>query len=297
MVLSTACFGSRLESIEDQAFAAVAMGFRRVELGLSEVPPRLNGFEDTRRETGVQISSIVAGCLKPSGERLVSTLLSSPRDTEREQAMLSLRRHIQLAQRLGAPVVIVRGSSLSDAKVRKESEALELELHRKGPSEELSERIAELVKRVGKKSQRQIEHLCRSLHTLLGQFPETRIALEPAVEFDDLISFEAMGWVLEDLKSKNLGYWHDVAHIHARSQAGLPGQGPWLDAYASRMLGVHLQDAAGESVGLPPGQGQVDFRLVCEYVPKDSARVIDLDPSHGRSEILGSVQYLSGLGF
>jgi hypothetical protein len=34
-VLSTSCFGDRLRTIEDQAFAAVAMGFRAIELGLS----------------------------------------------------------------------------------------------------------------------------------------------------------------------------------------------------------------------------------------------------------------------
>ena len=34
-VFSTTCFGPRLRTIEDQAFSAVAMGFRRLELGLS----------------------------------------------------------------------------------------------------------------------------------------------------------------------------------------------------------------------------------------------------------------------
>ena len=117
LVLSTSCFGSRLDSIEDQAFAAVAMGFRQIELGLADMPPKLNGFEDTRRETGVQVTSIVAGCLKPRVERVASTLLGSCKDIEREQAILGVRRHIQLAQRMGAPVVIVRGSSVAEPKL------------------------------------------------------------------------------------------------------------------------------------------------------------------------------------
>ncbi len=297
LVLSTSCFGSRLETIEDQAFAAVAMGFRRIELGISEVPPRLNGFDDTRRETGVQVTSVVAGCLKPGGDPPVTALLASTKDLEREQAILSLRRHIQLAQRMGAPVVIVRGSSVCDGKITHEAELLAQRLAREGPGEELGEQARALSTRVSKKGQRQVEHLCRSLHTLLGQFPETRLAIEPGLYFDDLISFEAMGWVLDDLKDRALGYWHDAGHIHHRSRFGLPGQGAWLDAYADRMLGVHLQDAAAEATGLPPGRGEVDFRLVAEYVPKTAARVLDVDPRHGRSEILGSVQFLSGLGF
>ncbi|MGD2019192.1 MAG: hypothetical protein PVJ89_13810, partial [Planctomycetota bacterium] len=52
LVLSTSCYGPRLRSIEDQAFSAVAMGFRKLELGLSATPPELRGWEDARRETG-----------------------------------------------------------------------------------------------------------------------------------------------------------------------------------------------------------------------------------------------------
>ena len=46
--LSTSCYGDRLQTIEDQAFATVAMGFRRMELGLAEEPVPLNGFHDSR---------------------------------------------------------------------------------------------------------------------------------------------------------------------------------------------------------------------------------------------------------
>ena len=63
--LSTTCFGSRLGNIQDQIFAAVGMGFRRLELGLAEAPPSMEGLEDSRRETGVTIPSLVAGCRDP----------------------------------------------------------------------------------------------------------------------------------------------------------------------------------------------------------------------------------------
>ena len=299
LVLSTSCFGSRLDSIEDQAFAAVAMGFRQIELGLADTPPRLNGFEDTRRETGVKVSSIVAGCLKPRSEDNSSNLLGSCTDTEREQAILGVRRHIQLAQRMGAPVVIVRGSTVNDPKLRGEARQLETSIAKLGVEEETPDKVRALVARVLKKGHRQVEHLCRSLYALLNEFPETRLAIEPGHSLDDLLTFEALGWVLDDLKGKGkgLGYWHDVGHVHDRGRLGLPAQGAWLDSYADRMLGVHLQDASDVEHGLPPGRGRVDFKMVAEYVPKDAARVLDVDSTHGRSEILGSVQFLTGLGF
>ena len=85
LVLSTSCFGSRLKTIEDQAFAAVAMGFRKLELGLSEAPVEMNGFEDTQRETGIVVTSVVAGCLKPRSPRRPNPSASITRKWKRER--------------------------------------------------------------------------------------------------------------------------------------------------------------------------------------------------------------------
>jgi sugar phosphate isomerase/epimerase len=295
--LSTSCFGTRLKTIEDQAFAAVAMGFRQIEMGLTEAPVNLQGFEDTRRETGIKLVAVVAGCLKPRGPKMACTLLASTVDDEREMAVSSVRRHIQLAQRLGCPVVVLRGSSVADPKLHHESEGLHQRLQRDGLSEELREVTRAFVAKVQKKGQRQIDHLCRSLHTLRQEFPETQLALEPGLYLDDLLSFEVMGWVLEDLAKHGLSYWHDVGRIHLRENSGLPAQGQWLEAYAARMVGIHLQDAAEQELEMPPGLGEVDFKLIAGYVPKQAIRVLDVNPRHGRTEILASVQFLSDLGF
>jgi len=294
--LSTSCFGTRLHTIEDQAFAAVAMGFRRIELGLSDAPPTMNGFEDTRRETGIEVTSVVSGCLKPRSDKMACSLLASTREDEREQALSSVRRHIQMARRLGSETVVLRCNSVHDAKLNAEAEALADRLE-DGLDEELAEDVRDHVARVGKKGHRALEHFCRSVHTLLKEFPGTNLAVEPGLQLDDLLSFEAMGWVLDDLSGHGLRYWHDVGRIHQRSRMGLPHQGAWLDAYAGLMVGIHLQDAAGEEIEMPPGTGQVDFRLLGEYVPSGAAKVLEIGSRHGRTEILGSVQFLVDLGF
>ncbi len=297
LTLSTSCFGTRLTTIEDQVFAAVAMGFRQIELGLSETPAKLEGFEDARRETGLRVTSVIAGCLKPQNGRMTCLGLSSPDDDERDQAISSVRHHVQLAQRIGAPVVVVRGSKIAEQKLQQEATDLNHELVRSGLTDDLRDRIRAFVARVQKKGHRQIESLCRSLHTLMAQFPETRIAVEPGVHIDDLLSFEVMGWVLDDLDRHKLGYWHDVGRIHQRERAGLPAQGQWLQAYAPRMYGIHLQDAAEEETEMPPGSGEVDWKLLSSYVPKSAARVLEVNPRHGRTELLASVQFLVDHGF
>ncbi|MFM7281594.1 MAG: hypothetical protein ACKO32_07435, partial [Planctomycetia bacterium] len=165
--LSTSCFGARLKTIEDQAFAAVAMGFRRVELGILEAPVKLNGFEDSHRETGVTVSAIVLGCLDPRTAHMSGTMLGSLVEDNREMAINALRRHIKLAQRFSCPTVIVRGCEVEDKHLREEAEKLTARFLRGDRSDEFKEAARELVARVHKKSQRQIDHLCRSLFTLL----------------------------------------------------------------------------------------------------------------------------------
>jgi sugar phosphate isomerase/epimerase len=290
--LSTSCYGSRLRTIEDQAFAAVAMGFRRIELGLLDAPVKLNGFEDSRRETGICVRSIVAGCLDPRSENMSGSKLGSLDEDQREMSINSLRRHIRLAQRYGAPVVIVRGCEVEDKTLRDEAERLHARLVREGPSDELMEKVRELVLQVQKKGQRQVEHVCRSLYTVMSEFPQTRIAVEAGSNFVDLFNFQSVGWMLEDLGRHGLCYWHDTGRIHQRERAGLPTQGQWLDAYANKMLGLHLQDSAENNVEMPPGTGEVDFKLVANYLPSNAERVLEVNPRHGRAEILGAVQFL-----
>jgi sugar phosphate isomerase/epimerase len=294
--LSTTCYGSRLKTIEDQAFAAVAMGFRRLEIGISEVPVTLNGFEQSRRETGIEVRSLVAGCLDPRSNHPSGSKLGSLDEDTRERALNCVRRHIRIAHRYECPVVVVRGCELEDKPLQDEADRLQAKILRDGNTEETQASARDLVSRVRKKGQRQIEHLCRSLHSLLTEFPETRIAIEPGTSFVDLLSFDATGWVLEDLANKRVAYWHDTGLCQVREKTGLPAQGRWLDTYASKMVGIHLQDAADGQAEMPPGSGEVDFKLVAGYLSREAERVLEVNPRHGRAEILAAVQFLVDTG-
>ncbi len=288
--LSTTCFGTRLGNIQDQIFAAVGMGFRRLELGLAETPPSMEGLDESRRETGITIPSMVVGCRDPLNGSMAVERLGSLVPEECERAMNSVRRHVRLAQRWGCSTIVVRGAKVEEPALKKEAEILSQRLCRNGGNGELREDIRGFVKRLQRKSHKQVEQLCRSLHTLSQESPETSFAIEPGREIDDLLGFEAMGWVLDDLPQ--VKYWHDVGRLHQRQQLGLTPQGEWLDAFAPRMYGIHLQDASNEEAEMPIGTGEVDFQLLAEYVPREAERVIEIGPRHGRAEILASVQFL-----
>jgi len=293
--LSTTCFGSRLGTIQDQIFAAVGMGFRRIELGLAERPPTMDGLEDSQRETGVKIPSLVAGCRDPLNGSMAVERLGSLVPEECERALNSVRRHVRLAQSWGCNTIVVQGSKVENPGLQREARDLALRFTGQVLEPEEQEEVVSFVQRVQKSAQLQIEQFCRSLYTLQQESPATVIALEPGRELDDLLSFEAMGWVLDDLET--LRYWHDVGRIHLRERMGLPTQGQWLDAYASRMCGIHLQDATETEAEKAIGTGEVDFRGIGEYVPSQAEKVVEIGPRHGRAEILASVQFLLDNGF
>jgi sugar phosphate isomerase/epimerase len=293
--LSTTCFGTRLGNIQDQIFAAVGMGFRRLELGLAETPPSMEGLEESRRETGVTIPSMVVGCRDPLNGSLAVERLGSLQPEECERAMNSVRRHVRLAQRWGCNTVVVRGAKVEEPALKKEAELLTQRMARGDENGQLEDDVRSFVKRLQKKAHKQVEQLCRSMHALAQESPETAFAVEPGREIDDLLGFEAMGWVLDDLP--NVKYWHDVGRIHQREKLGLTPQGDWLDAYAPRMYGIHLQDASDEEAELPIGTGEVDFQLLADYLPREAEKVLEISARHGRAEILASVQYLLDHGF
>jgi sugar phosphate isomerase/epimerase len=294
--LSTTCYGARLKTIEDQAFATVAMGFRRLEIGIADVPITLNGFEQSRRETGIEVRSLVAGCLDPRSEHPSGSKLGSLDEDIRERALNCVRRHIRLAHRYECPVVVVRGCEVEDRALHDEADRLLARTTREGMTDETRLAAVDLVTRVRKKGQRQIEHFCRSLHALLTEFPETKIAVETGPNLLDLLGFDSVGWVLEDLANRGICYWHDTGRSQLREEMGLTTHGQWLDAYANRMVGVHLQDAADGQAEMPPGTGEVDFKLVAGYLPRGAERVLEVNPRHGRAEILAAVQFLVDLG-
>jgi hypothetical protein len=192
--------------------------------------------------------------------------------------------------------VVVRGLELEDKVLREEADRLSARIVREGSDDATQALARDLVSRVQRKGQRQVEHLCRSLHTLMSEFPETKLAIEPGGGLVDLLHFQAVGWTLEDLDKKGLAYWHDTGGIHQGERVGLPAQGEWLQRYAPRMLGVHLQDSADTTVAMPPGAGEVDFKLVAGYLPKTAERVVEINSRHGRAEILAAVGFLVGIG-
>ena len=272
------------------------MGFRRMELGLAQEPIPLNGFHESRRETGIEVRSMVIGCLDSRSSAMTGTRLGSLDIDDRAQALLSCRRHIRIAAQYECPTVILRGSQVENPKLSVAADDLHNRLVESGPDEALVKEIAEHVAKVARSSQSQVDHFCRGIHKLIAEFPGVTIAVESGMHYNDLFSYETTGWMLEDLAKQGLRYWHDSGRVYMRERAGLPPQGQWLDSFANCLVGAHIHDSDGVLCEMPPGKGDVDFKLLAEYLPKEAEKVIEVNSRHPRAEILAAVQTLNSYG-
>jgi sugar phosphate isomerase/epimerase len=281
-----------LTSIEGQVFAAVAMGFRKIEIGLSESPADMEALDDAREETGIEVRSLVIGCRDAQNGATHLVRLAATASDERERAMNCVRRHARLARAWQCRTVILRGCRIEDQRLAKRGAELDQRVAREGATDVLRAELVEHAAKVGKGAQRQAEQLCRTLHHLMSEVQDVRFAIEPGDGACDLLTFEVLGWVLDDLGRKGLGYWHDVGRTHVRQKLGLPGQGDWLEAFGPRTVGAHICDATASEPGMPIGMGEVDFQVVSEGLPRTAERVLEVEPKHGRPEILASVQVL-----
>ncbi|MFQ5749451.1 MAG: hypothetical protein ACE5H3_08350, partial [Planctomycetota bacterium] len=93
-----------------------------------------------------------------------------------------------------------------------------------------------------------------------------------------------------------IGLWFDPAVAEARAALAHEPPGLWLDSLARHIVGATLQDFSVGRDRLPPGEGQVDWRLVAEYLPRGAVRVLALAPSYPGEAALEARGCLQGFG-
>ncbi len=86
-------------------------------------------------------------------------------------------------------------------------------------------------------------------------------------------------------------------HPRTVSQMCLPGTNEeWLKRYASRIIGVHLHDVSGINDHLAPGLGEVDYRMVASYLPKEAYRVLEVQSFNTTEQVKNGLKVLAEAG-
>jgi sugar phosphate isomerase/epimerase len=123
-----------------------------------------------------------------------------------------------------------------------------------------------------------MEAVVKSLKELLdfaGRFG-IRLGLENRFHYFDIPIPDEMSILLELAGPDRLGVIYDVGHETVLDQLGFFPDQVWLDRFAGRIFGSHLHDVIGISDHQAPGQGDVDFRRLAGYLPKESFRTVEV---------------------
>jgi HAD superfamily hydrolase (TIGR01662 family) len=290
--LSTMWAKRNFPRLSDFFEAARRLGFSRIELNHQIDSSMLDGIDLSH----YHFSSVHEPCPADiSTEELKRRdwLISSPGEDNRVQGVLAIKRSIDLAHQLGAPVIVVHCGLVStdlsmEKEMRKLFDAGEVE------TDVYRERKQNLIKRRAGLISPRFEAVKKSLLELLdyaGQF-RIRLGLENRYHYFDIPSLDEMGDLLALAGPDQLGFIYDVGHAQTLDRLGFFPHEEWLRRYSSRMIGTHLHDVKGVNDHIAPGLGEVDFDMVASYLPEDAYRTCELQGTNTPEQVKAGLKFL-----
>jgi sugar phosphate isomerase/epimerase len=278
--------------LPDFFYAARRMGYARIELNHQINSTMLAGIDLSR----YQFSSVHEPCPSDvSTDKLKKRgwLISSPDEENRVRGVESIRRSIDLAHQIHAPVIVVHCGMVS-TDLSAEKELRKLFDAGKTETDEYQEQKQNMMKRRADLIGPCFETVKKSLLELLdyaGQF-RIRLGLENRYHYFDIPSLDEMGELLSLAEPDRLGFIYDIGHAQAMDRLGFYPHEDWLRRYASRIIETHLHDVIGVNDHYAPGLGEVDFEMVASYLPKDAIRTFELQATNSPEQVKAGLKFL-----
>ena len=122
------------------------------------------------------------------------------------------------------------------------------------------------------------------------------LGIENRYYFQEMPDKEEIGIILDQFRGGPIGYWHDTGHAAVFETLGIMKHEELLQSYASHLVGVHLHDALGLDDHKPPGQGEIDFEMVKQYLPEVAIKIMEIHPSAKDHEIMEGLEFLQEKG-
>lgn len=127
-----------------------------------------------------------------------------------------------------------------------------------------------------------LQNICRSLFSLCKKFPDVNFCIPTGRTFYEIpVLVQEIEWILEDVNSPNLKYWHNTASSYLLEKMKLEEQDSWLQSVGDRTIGVHLEDVVGVEALCPPGTGEIKFKHIKSQLPKNVLKVFRISEQFG----------------
>jgi sugar phosphate isomerase/epimerase len=270
-----------------------ALGFTRFELNHAVDSTMLKNLN------GARIVSIHEPCpadISVGELKKRDWLISATNENNRCEGVNAIKRSIDLAQQLGAPVVIVHPGKVDmdttlDDQMRARFRA------GKATTREFAQMRAQSIALRAERAARNQDAVRQSISELAEYAGERdiQLGLENRYHYFEI---PLLG-ELEDLLNlgfKNVGFWYDVGHAETLDQLGFIPHAEWLHRFSARIVGAHLHDVVGIDDHRVAGSGQVDWAMVARYVPADAYRTCEFQNFNSPDQVRAGVQWLVAQG-
>ncbi len=237
------------------------------------------------------------GALGSTGLRRAGVVLTSLEEEQRRHAVSIAARSIDVAADYGAPVVVLHlGLAAVSAQTAHQIKSLYLGGQITGGE---ADRVrAHLALERARQHVDRMLALRRSLDELIPVALKRgiRLGLEnrPICEMPN---WTEMQEILARYPDESIGYWHDTGHAETPALLGLTPHAAWLEAYRSRLVGLHLHDVIGLESHFAPGTGVVDWTRLARLVPADTVRVVEIEGCVSPEDLRRGVEHLRSTGW
>lgn len=300
--ISTSWCAAGVEDGAEIVARATGLGFRGLEVEYRVSEAAVRGIEAAVRAGEIKVLSVHNYSPLLKGEKASSRggdkrNLASLDEKDAAEAAALARRSVDLAVRLGAGALVVHAGEtdidrayfgrLADA-VRKYGV----------DSTEAGRLRDEIISLRDEKKAPFLDAALGSLKALEAYAAPAGISIgiENRYYYHQVPLPAEIAWLLGELDSTRLGYWHDVGHAHVMEVLGFLSQRECLEALADRMIGIHLHDSVFIRDHRPPGTGEIDFPAILERVRPEVIRIVELAPSTPEEDIRQSMACLRRLG-
>ena len=309
--LSTNWCNRRIESGEEIAETAFALGFDELELGFHTTLQQVKGFK--ARLDKIPVGSIHAFCpvpiSAPQGYPELYSLASFDEE-DRKMAKLMVGRNVAFAAEMGADTVVLHAGRVGFGALFDRLDTHRLrELFKAGGQKVEDKKYAKSLARASK---RRRANGAKLLDVFKGALEDLVPALEKnkvTLALENLPYFE--GFPLPDELQKILAWdlggwvkgWYDTGHARVCEMHGwlanassAPADSKLPIPDPASYAGMHLNDVeAFEDDHLAPGMGNVDFAALKTFA--ENVRHVVFEPNAGitSAELQQGVQHLRKL--
>ena len=300
IAISTLWNSKYAENAEEIMSQILDMGFEAIELDYHLTGAVVNGLKQIL-DNALEVVSVHNFCPIPDilPKEMAGSdafLLSSSDSEERERAVEYTIKTLELADSFETSVVICHFGHVDMA----DPTGNLIELYGRGEKEshDFESLLQEAREEREAKRQKNLDAVFFSLDKLIRRAEKLDlfIGVENRREFRQIPGLDEIGIIMSEFRGANIGYWHNTGYAQIHDNLDIASHEDFLRQYSDNMIGIHIHDVKATEDHCVPGTGDLDFKMVSEYLPQNAVRVLQLTSKATREEMMEGLSHLEELG-